>query len=645
MPDHIPHITGAVEDAVAYPLLTKDVSSSLPGGNGSGGGGLGNGGGQSLDATAQNTIRQALGWRYRVDDTKGFVSALTKAFVLRDVEGHTEWNYQPQSYSVQADMGEITGAQASIYARAKNALDQTLPLLNGLTPLVPDPDDDDIEAMRSIVREELTQLVGEFGQVAGPRVQRVDSIFKLLIGPKAHYHNPAAVMGHLGQLGERLGMHRKYVNTIEDEQDLTNFLILVDYVNSLYQTWTAQKDYFSRGKHGQPFLGTQLVLISQALASIADQVQDAYDALDSVYLGPAERQTTILNFFGEFAPITLAELLGWVQDFATNEGPQLLQDAGKDGVVAFRSTINRLQYLLYLTVQLSKSGGNNPARGFHTYRVQVALADVCQGLRLVDRESDKIRRSAEDDDPALTAEGAVFSVDDLLNVSTGMAGNTLLTLAGRNIQPGARMLLVCVQKPSTGYHGTVPALTDINNTLSGNVYNSSQVAALSEGVTADGNFITASFNLPQTPSKNTYVIAVINPDGAYAWLEKQVSTSDLLTPSLLIPQINSVSQKKGRSGGKTVYILKIKGANFEPDTTCSISGGIFDLEGTEIPNGSSTVSFSGADYPVTLDVKSSEELEITLAMPTAPLAANTTYEFTATNSANVASLPFSYTPA
>lgn len=627
MGDHIPHITGAVEEAVAYPLLTKDVSSSLPGGNGSGGGTPGGGGGQSLDARAQNSIRQALGWRYRVDDTKGFVAALTKAFVLTDVEGHTEWNYQPQSYTVQADMGEITGAQASIFARAKNALDQTLPLLNGLTPLLPDPDSDDIEAMRSIVRDELTQLVGEFGQVAGPRVQRVDSIFKLLIGPKAHYHDPATVQGHIGQLGERLGMKRRYVNTIEDEQDLTNFLILVDYVNSLYQTWAAQKDYFSRGKHGQPFLGTQLVLISQALASIADLVQDAYDALDSVYLGPAERQTTILNFFGEFAPITLAELLGWVQDFAANEGPQLLQEAGKDGVVAFRSTINRLQYLLNLTVQLARSGGNNPARGFHTYRVQVALADVCQGLKLVDRESDKIRRTAVDDDPTLTAEGAVFFVEELLNATTGGASNTLLTVGGKNIQPGARMLLISAQKPANGYHGTVPNTADLTSLVTAEVYSSQQTSAMAEGVTSDGSFITASFNLPASLPANAYLLAVINPDGAYAWLENPVTPNDL-SPTIIqpTPQIYSVSLRKTGTGSKTFYRLRIKGADFEPDATYNIVN----------------VS-SGLSVPVVQPSSISAE-EIEIKFTSSPFTAGQSYTITVYNSTTVYSTPYIYSP-
>jgi hypothetical protein len=491
-------ITGAVEDAVAYPILTKDVGSSPSGSSSSGG--TGPGGTLSLDVVAKNSIWQAMGWRYRTDDTKGFVAALKKVFLLREVEGTTVWDYRPQSYTVQADMGEITGAQASIFARAKNAIEQTQPLLDGLTALKADPDLEGIEAMRSIVRDELNQLVGELGQTAGPRVQRVDSIFKLLIGPKAHYANPVKVLGHLGQLGDRLGMDRRLVNTIEDEQDLTNFLILVDYVNSLYQTWDTQRDFFSRGKHGQPFLGTQLVLISQALAAVADQVQDTIDALESVYLGQAERQTIMLNFFGEFAPITLAELLGWVLDFTTNEGPQLLQESGKDGVVAFRATINRLEYLMFLTSKLARSGGRNPARGFHTFRAQVALGDLLSGLHTVDRESSKIWRSDIDDSLALTQ-----ALNQPTIKGARWEAGGLLAVEGSRIKAGSRVLLVSVKNPSEGRDAVLisPAKAAALE------FAEDEASILLHGEFRRGHHRHAP-----------YTVVVVSPDGVYAWWDE-----------------------------------------------------------------------------------------------------------------------------
>jgi hypothetical protein len=602
-----PKFTAAVEDAVAYPILTKDVGSSAPSTNGSRI--TAPGGGTSLLATAQSTIRQALGWRYRADDTKGFVAALKKSFVLKDVEGHTEWDYNPQSYAVSADMGEITGAQASIYARAKNALEQTQPLLDGLTPLLPDPDYEDIEAMRSIVRDEITQLVIEFGQVAGPRVQRVDSIFNLLIsGPKPDYRNPERIKGHLGQLGRRLGMERRMVNTIEDEQDLTNFLMIVDYINSLKQTWVEQKEFFTRGKGGyQPFLGPQLVLISQALASVTDQMQDTWDAMDSVYLGAAERQTLFLDYYKESAPITLEELLNWGMDFATNEGPKLLQESGKDGVVAFRSTANRLDYLLYLTLQLSKSDAHTGGRPFHTYRVQVALEDLYKGYHRVDSESNKIQRDAADDDRALTAEGAVFRIDSLLNVYPDPNTNRcLLTVGGKNIRPGTRMMLISTHKPAEGFAGTAPSQTEVTDLVNKNVYTAQDV--LLEGVMSGGTFMTAAFTLPAGftfPAAHIqhFTLAAVSPEGAYAWLERPFSQDDLPggpnAPSP-VPQIYSVFPRKSRSGGLTVYRLTLKGDNFEPDVTLTFAPA------------AGSVPIPGGDITVSTTVKSSKELEVVI---------------------------------
>src|SRR5713101_7902658 len=269
----IKRITTAVEDAVTYPILTSDITTRPP----SDRTGLpGPGGGPSLGRMAQDTLRQVLGWRYRTDDPKGFTAALTKAFLLKQVGDHTEWELKPQNYMVQADLGEITGAQASIYARAKAALDHALPLLDGLTPLRPDADESNTESMRAMVRSALKGLVDELGLVDGPKTQRVDDYFLQLLGPKPadQFKKPETVRGQLGELAKRFGLERKRVLTVEEEQNFTNFLILVDYTNSLFQTWTAQKPFLMRNGSAEKFLGTQLVRLSQALAVIVESVQE-----------------------------------------------------------------------------------------------------------------------------------------------------------------------------------------------------------------------------------------------------------------------------------------------------------------------------------------------------------------------------------
>ena len=100
------------------------------------------------------------------------------------------------------------GAQASIYQRAKVALDQSLPLLDGLYSLLPDSDPEDTGAIRAIIRFELSELVSELGVEGGPRVQRVDELFASLLGDDPDLTDPEQVGGQLNLLRERLGLER-----------------------------------------------------------------------------------------------------------------------------------------------------------------------------------------------------------------------------------------------------------------------------------------------------------------------------------------------------------------------------------------------------------------------------------------------------
>jgi hypothetical protein len=539
MENSILPITRSVEDAVTYPILTQQTSP--PPSRGSGNGAAG-GGATSPTRVTQDLMRQILGWRYRADDTKGFLAALTKAFTLTEVEGHTQWNFVPQNYSMQADLGEITGAQASLYARAKAAVDLSTPLLLGLTPLLPSVDIGDAEAMRSIVAQELPQLVDELGQPGGPRVQRVDSIFKLLIGPRPDYYDPERVQGHLGQLADRFGLKRRWVNTIEDEQNLTNFLILVDYVNSLFQTWEAQRQYFDRSGRAEPYLGTQLVLVSQALDSLAEAVESTYDSMDSVLIGAAERQTTELQFFHE-PYLTAAELLSWTEDFAKNEGKQLVQDCGKDGVVAFRSTINRLNYLMFLAAKVSEAPrSGNLVHGFYTYRVRRSLQEIGQYLQLTQTEADRIRRREPDDNPALSAMNQPLSLELTtpklkwplpVDATQTPLDGVQIQVSGKNIQAGAVMRLISKHDPSQGF----PGVTNLNS------------IAPTPG--NKGQSMLATFDLTKAPQEasSVYTIVVINPDGQTGWLDDwfTLDTTNVSTQEKTSPVVFSVSPSMLRS--------------------------------------------------------------------------------------------------
>ncbi|HEV2846841.1 MAG TPA: hypothetical protein VG477_18440, partial [Thermoanaerobaculia bacterium] len=156
----------AVEDATTFPVLTEPVSSRT----GTSSGGHTSAGTSSLGSMVRNTLHEVLSWRPSNTDAKGLKEALLHSFNAKELSGRTVYDHVPRSYimQVQSDGGAVTGAQASIYARAKAAVDQSLPLLEGLYPLSPDSDREDLAAVRSTLRMAFLTLVEELGRVGGP---------------------------------------------------------------------------------------------------------------------------------------------------------------------------------------------------------------------------------------------------------------------------------------------------------------------------------------------------------------------------------------------------------------------------------------------------------------------------------------------
>jgi hypothetical protein len=383
----IRNATRAAEDAVAFPLLTEEVGYApsplaRPAGAPSGGRGP-----TSLGQTVTQAVNDVLGWKIKPDDPKGFVGALTASFTCTDVEGHTQCTWTPRTYAVQTDLsGGITGAQASLYSRAQDALNQSLPLLDGLYPLDPEADPEDIAALKGVARSQLTELVNELGLAGGPRVSRINQYFQLLLQdpgtafppPPPFVTDPDQIKGTLGSLRDELGLNfttQDFVNTVQDEQDLSNFRILSDYVTSLAQSWINNLRFFGLNT-ATPFFGTQLVLLSRQLSVVAESVDEVRFTLDSVFIGPAERQTLELQFAQGDQPLFAEDLFNWIQSFATEEGPRLIQDGGKFGVhFSFLPIAQQLQHLVN-SVQDPNPRNRGLPHGFHTFRVQRSLKQL-----------------------------------------------------------------------------------------------------------------------------------------------------------------------------------------------------------------------------------------------------------------------------
>ena len=437
-----PLVREDLTDLASYPVLTEEITTTgapAP----ADGGRPGTGYGQAVE----QVMRDVLGWRPSAD-VGGFQAALAGAFQLKEVEGHTEWKWQQRGYAVQADMGALTGAQASIYARAKSALEQIQPLLAGLTPLNPalyPPQD--LETIRTVVTAELTELVSELGIEGGPRIQRVDQLFDELLGPSGNPPNmdPDRVRGQIGLLRDRFGLTVDQVKTLDEERIVTNFRVVVDQALALNASWRTDRDLFSRdvfsGKASQTSFGTTLIWLSRSLEAVSESVDDLNFALDSVFVDAAQRQVIELRFGHGSAgvrsglpspgrpgevPIILSDLLDWVVRACRDEGPRMIQDAGKDGVVAFSRVLRELQKLVRGTIQLSLTDRRLPD-GLRTPRVKRAFQVLAKQLREAANLASSVRR---DEAPEITA---AFP-----QPATGRAGSQVpVHLFGHNFGTGA----------------------------------------------------------------------------------------------------------------------------------------------------------------------------------------------------------------
>ncbi len=120
-----------VEVDQAFPLMTTDgvsrpaTSTGITGDQG---------------PAVSAAIRDVLGWRPRVQDPKAFTAALSASFELSIFEDHVVAKYVPRGVAVQADLGGVTGGQASLYLRAKAAHEQITRMLDSLQPLRTDAD-------------------------------------------------------------------------------------------------------------------------------------------------------------------------------------------------------------------------------------------------------------------------------------------------------------------------------------------------------------------------------------------------------------------------------------------------------------------------------------------------------------------------
>jgi hypothetical protein len=344
-------------------------------------------GGLSLQRSIEGAMREVLGRLPKANDPRSFVAALNQSFQVKQIEGHVEVSWAPRSYAGQTDLGGgVTGGQASLYARAKVALDNSLPLLDGLYPLLPEADDDLVAAARAIVRNKFIEVVDELGVEGGPRIARVDDLFKTLLDEDVvDEEGTKSVNGYLGYLKEVFGLSSAQVNTLEEETNVTNFTVLEDYIISLRDGWNRFRDSLF-GKD----LGTRFVLLSRALSVAAESVGEVYAAMDSVFVGPAERQVAAFRD-EDGKPVLIEELLSWIVTFTSEEAPRLIYEGGRRGVASVFPTAKLLESLTRRFIQAIPHEPSLP-EGLRHPRVLNPLLELRAYLERVQQLAQDVRR-------------------------------------------------------------------------------------------------------------------------------------------------------------------------------------------------------------------------------------------------------------
>lgn len=318
----------------------------------------------SAKAMVDAQMRAVLGRNTGSGGVAGTLAALDRSFQLIDDDGVDSWVWQPQSYAVQSDIGAgVTGEQASLARLAASVGNEILPLVVGLTPLIPEArvNPDEIAAAKAIFAETWPALAGELASDGGPRIARAKRLLSdgarqlVTVGILLGMYKSKTSLANTG----RGGTNNKFqpftltswpapdrsngVVTGDDEANYTNFLIATERIQLVV---TAFANLYVTGGGAVPAnedRGFLVTLLQRAIEATGEAADDVYAALDSVNLGQDEREVSYVpgtdpSNKTNAGPglMSVEDILSWASEFPQQEATSLLQDAGNVGIQSIK---------------------------------------------------------------------------------------------------------------------------------------------------------------------------------------------------------------------------------------------------------------------------------------------------------------------
>jgi len=318
-----------------------------------------------IESIVESAMRDVLVWKPVTSDPRGFVAAFSQSLTTQQVEGAGEWSWPPHA----------PDAQATLARRASEALGRALKLLEDLQPAIADHDQVALHDVRIVVRDDIQSVAAELMRKGGPRDQKGAQVFGAILGAQSKSVGIVEVKGSLHALAGRLGLDPDRVGSVEEQQNLSRFLILADYMSALETSWRHASN-LDTGRRARP--GDPVAAVTAALAVAAESVDEVRFAMDAAWLGPAERQTLPMCFRGE-KQLSLSELLAGAERFVGEAGPRLAREGGRDGMAKVEKQAGQLAGLMAGAMLPTQDAARMPA-GYRTASVQRAFKEAAEGL-------------------------------------------------------------------------------------------------------------------------------------------------------------------------------------------------------------------------------------------------------------------------
>lgn len=308
-----------------------------------------------LERQVERAITQVLG-RSPGRNPESFVRALKDAFPTKS-DGQISFTPSRSTlslYGASSSMsgaiatglsGQISAEQSALYRQSSIIAADAIKVLSGLQPFTPLADLDRVEALRALVKSQISSLVDEFGRPDTPRAQRVDTYFDALKGDDSF----------LEQFGRAALLERSLATptTTADESQVAGYELLKNYVVTLEATWNRYLSQTDPSQSANVLLFSErLARASVLLSAVAGSNASFIAAMDSIGFTEQERRSNAANFTTmasdnpELPDMTVNDLNEWLDRFATMEGPYLLADSGQYGLDFVTSQADKLHLVV-----------------------------------------------------------------------------------------------------------------------------------------------------------------------------------------------------------------------------------------------------------------------------------------------------------